>query len=213
MLRGESGRILRDLFEFGGMTAGEVMVPRVRLVGIPAGTDVDELRQIIRAQPAHPLSGPQRRLGPHCRQRARQGAAAAPGREPAGRRAATRGRCRTCRRPCRWTSAGGDAAQPGAHGGGDGRARRHGGRRDHRRPVRRSGRRHRPRAAVAARCIATPAAGCWCAAPSGSRPRATRSVWRSSTPRCSRSAGWCWRCWVGPPRSATPWSTDRYGWK
>ena len=44
LLRGESGRILRELFEFGDLTAGEVMVPRVRLVGIPAGTDVDELR-------------------------------------------------------------------------------------------------------------------------------------------------------------------------
>ena len=51
LLRGESGRILRELFEFGSLTAGEVMVPRVRLVGIPAGTDVDELRQIIRNNP------------------------------------------------------------------------------------------------------------------------------------------------------------------
>jgi CBS domain containing-hemolysin-like protein len=51
MLRGESGRILRELFEFGSLTAGEVMVPRVRLVGIPSGTDVDELRQIIRSNP------------------------------------------------------------------------------------------------------------------------------------------------------------------
>ena len=31
MLRGESGRILRELFEFGDLTAGEVMVPRVML--------------------------------------------------------------------------------------------------------------------------------------------------------------------------------------
>jgi CBS domain containing-hemolysin-like protein len=51
LLRGESGRILRELFEFGSLTAGEVMVPRVRLVGIPAGTEVDELRQIIRNNP------------------------------------------------------------------------------------------------------------------------------------------------------------------
>jgi CBS domain containing-hemolysin-like protein len=51
MLRGESGRILRELFEFGSLTAGEVMVPRVQLVGIPTGTDVDELRQIIRSSP------------------------------------------------------------------------------------------------------------------------------------------------------------------
>ena len=51
LLRGESGRILGELFEFGSLTAGEVMVPRVRLVGIPSGTDVDELRQIIRNNP------------------------------------------------------------------------------------------------------------------------------------------------------------------
>lgn len=51
LLRGESGRILRELFEFGDMTAVEVMVPRVQLVGIQAGTEVDELRQIVRAHP------------------------------------------------------------------------------------------------------------------------------------------------------------------
>jgi len=51
MLRGESGRILRELFEFGDLRAGQVMVPRVRLVGIPVGTEVDELRQIVRGNP------------------------------------------------------------------------------------------------------------------------------------------------------------------
>jgi len=51
LLRGEAGQILRDLFEFGSLTAGEVMVPRVRLVGIPAGTEVDELRAIVRSTP------------------------------------------------------------------------------------------------------------------------------------------------------------------
>jgi CBS domain containing-hemolysin-like protein len=51
LLRGEAGRILRELFEFGDLSASEVMVPRVRLVGIPAGTEVDELRQIVRAHP------------------------------------------------------------------------------------------------------------------------------------------------------------------
>jgi CBS domain containing-hemolysin-like protein len=49
MLRGESGRILRELFEFGDLTAGQVMVPRVQLVGIPVGMEVDELRQLVRA--------------------------------------------------------------------------------------------------------------------------------------------------------------------
>jgi CBS domain containing-hemolysin-like protein len=48
-LRGESGQILRELFEFGDLNAGEVMVPRVLLVGIPVGTEPDELREIVRA--------------------------------------------------------------------------------------------------------------------------------------------------------------------
>lgn len=51
LLRGEAGRMLRELFEFGDLSAGEVMVPRVRLVGIPVGIEVDELRQIVRATP------------------------------------------------------------------------------------------------------------------------------------------------------------------
>lgn len=49
LLRGEAGRILRELFEFGDLTAGEVMVPRVQLVGIPVGASPDELRAIVRA--------------------------------------------------------------------------------------------------------------------------------------------------------------------
>jgi CBS domain containing-hemolysin-like protein len=50
-LRGEAGKILRELFEFGDLTAGEAMVPRVRLIGIPADIEVDELRQIVRTRP------------------------------------------------------------------------------------------------------------------------------------------------------------------
>jgi CBS domain containing-hemolysin-like protein len=50
LLRGESGQILRDLFEFGDRTAGETMVPRVLLVGIPVGAEADELRAIVRSQ-------------------------------------------------------------------------------------------------------------------------------------------------------------------
>jgi CBS domain containing-hemolysin-like protein len=49
LLRGEAGEILRDLFEFGDRTAGEVMVPRVLVVGIPVGAEPDELRAIVRA--------------------------------------------------------------------------------------------------------------------------------------------------------------------
>lgn len=51
MLRGESGQILRELFEFGDLTAGEAMVPRVMLTGIGVGTTPDELSAIIQASP------------------------------------------------------------------------------------------------------------------------------------------------------------------
>lgn len=46
-LRAESGRLLRELFEFAGLTAGQVMVPRVRIVGIPLGALPDEIRRIV----------------------------------------------------------------------------------------------------------------------------------------------------------------------
>jgi CBS domain containing-hemolysin-like protein len=51
LLRGESGDILRELFEFGDLTAGEAMVPRVALTGIRLGTTPEELRAIVRASP------------------------------------------------------------------------------------------------------------------------------------------------------------------
>ncbi len=51
LLRGESGQILRELFEFGDLTARQVMVPRVHLVAVPIGTEADELREIVRANP------------------------------------------------------------------------------------------------------------------------------------------------------------------
>jgi CBS domain containing-hemolysin-like protein len=51
LLRGEAGNILRELFEFGDLTAGEVMVPRVHVLGVAVGAEPDELRAIVRAQP------------------------------------------------------------------------------------------------------------------------------------------------------------------
>ena len=51
LLRGEAGRILRELFEFGDLSAGEVMVPRVLSVGIPAGAEPDEVRAIVGSHP------------------------------------------------------------------------------------------------------------------------------------------------------------------
>jgi len=51
LLRGESGRILRELFEFGDLTAGEVMVPRVLLAGVPVGASAEQLRVIVQSHP------------------------------------------------------------------------------------------------------------------------------------------------------------------
>jgi CBS domain containing-hemolysin-like protein len=50
LLRGEAGQLLRELFEFGDLTAGEVMVPRVLLTGIAVGTPPDELRAIVESK-------------------------------------------------------------------------------------------------------------------------------------------------------------------
>ena len=46
-LRGESGRILRELFEFGDLTASMVMVPRVRVAAIPLNAGPDDVRRIV----------------------------------------------------------------------------------------------------------------------------------------------------------------------
>jgi CBS domain containing-hemolysin-like protein len=46
-IRAESGKVLRELFEFGELTAGEVMVPRVRISGIPLGAGPAELRRLL----------------------------------------------------------------------------------------------------------------------------------------------------------------------
>jgi CBS domain containing-hemolysin-like protein len=44
LLRAESGQMLRDLFAFGELTAGEAMVPRVHVTGLPLGAPPPELR-------------------------------------------------------------------------------------------------------------------------------------------------------------------------
>ena len=48
-MRAEAGSILSELLEFGDLTAGEVMVPRVRVVGIPVGETPDGIRRILLA--------------------------------------------------------------------------------------------------------------------------------------------------------------------
>jgi CBS domain containing-hemolysin-like protein len=47
-LRAESGRLLQELLEFGDRTAGQAMVPRVRVAGIPVGATHQQIRGIIR---------------------------------------------------------------------------------------------------------------------------------------------------------------------
>jgi magnesium and cobalt exporter, CNNM family len=49
-LRADSGRILGELFEFGDRTASEVMVPRVRVVGIRVGATPPEIRRAVATQ-------------------------------------------------------------------------------------------------------------------------------------------------------------------
>jgi len=46
-LRKEAGSMIKELFGFGDLTAAQVMVPRVRVVGIPAGAPVDKIRAVI----------------------------------------------------------------------------------------------------------------------------------------------------------------------
>ncbi len=50
-IRAEAGQMLRDLFEFGDLTAGEVMVPRVRIIGIPVGAASSDVRAVLAASP------------------------------------------------------------------------------------------------------------------------------------------------------------------
>ncbi|MEO6212614.1 MAG: hemolysin family protein [Vicinamibacterales bacterium] len=46
-LRSESGQMLQELFEFGDLTAGQVMVPRVRISGIELGATPAEIRELL----------------------------------------------------------------------------------------------------------------------------------------------------------------------
>jgi len=46
-IRAESGLLLRELLEFGDRTAGEAMVPRVRVFGIPVGATPDDIRDTL----------------------------------------------------------------------------------------------------------------------------------------------------------------------
>jgi len=51
LLKAGAGRMLAEIFDFGDLTAGQVMVPRVRVAGLPAGATADALRATLRASP------------------------------------------------------------------------------------------------------------------------------------------------------------------
>lgn len=48
LLGAEAGQVMRELFEFGELTAHEVMVPRVRIQGIPLGASPEHVRHLLR---------------------------------------------------------------------------------------------------------------------------------------------------------------------
>jgi CBS domain containing-hemolysin-like protein len=50
-IRAESGQMLQELFEFGDLTAGQAMVPRVRVTGIPLGSAPDRIREVLGRAP------------------------------------------------------------------------------------------------------------------------------------------------------------------
>jgi CBS domain containing-hemolysin-like protein len=50
-LRADASQVLQELFEFGDLTAGEVMVPRVRISGLPAGTPPARVRELLGRTP------------------------------------------------------------------------------------------------------------------------------------------------------------------
>lgn len=51
LLRAESGKVMRELFEFAELTAAEAMVPRVKVAGIPLGAAADDVEALVRQRP------------------------------------------------------------------------------------------------------------------------------------------------------------------
>ncbi len=50
-LRTDASQVLQELFEFGDLTADQVMVPRVRITGIALGSTPDEIRELLGSSP------------------------------------------------------------------------------------------------------------------------------------------------------------------
>lgn len=51
LLRKKSARVLTELLDFGNLTAEEVMVPRVRVAGLPADMSLDQIRATLADAP------------------------------------------------------------------------------------------------------------------------------------------------------------------
>lgn len=51
LLRKEAAHVISELLEFGDRTAAEIMVPRVRTVGLPLGATPDVLRGLLKTAP------------------------------------------------------------------------------------------------------------------------------------------------------------------
>lgn len=51
LLRNESARVVRELLEFGELTAREVMIPRVRVRGLPLDADAARIRSVLEETP------------------------------------------------------------------------------------------------------------------------------------------------------------------
>ncbi|HLL47701.1 MAG TPA: hemolysin family protein, partial [Longimicrobiaceae bacterium] len=51
LLRKESAELVQELLDWADLTAGEVMVPRVRITGIPLGASYQDVREVVRGHP------------------------------------------------------------------------------------------------------------------------------------------------------------------
>lgn len=51
LLRRDTGQVVEELFSFGELTAGEVMIPRVRIKGLPLGASVSEMTTMVKQAP------------------------------------------------------------------------------------------------------------------------------------------------------------------
>ena len=51
LLRGEAGSLLRELFEYGNLNAGQVMVPRTQIAALASSADPEKLRTLVKTSP------------------------------------------------------------------------------------------------------------------------------------------------------------------